>query len=128
MITAEQATDIRSRYESLQTFLGKRRSYKTDEVAHLNPPSNDELGTLEVFEFCRDRPARYFLYIKADKFVATTFMGDTLGTVIFGREYRDNFGGDRVPVTIRAITGDTYHGTYFKSAGDYARIKKSIRK
>lgn len=45
------------------------------------------------------------------------------GRVTFGREYRDSFGGRRVPIWIDAINGRRYAGTYFKSSGDYARVK-----
>ncbi|WP_407156327.1 hypothetical protein [Bradyrhizobium sp. STM 3557] len=126
-ISAETAATIRNRETALRNWLGNRTSYHPSELpADIIPPTNEERSALEVFEFLRDKPARYFLYINAEKRTATTFTGDTLGTVSFGREYRDNFGGKRVAVTIRAITGETYHGTYYKSSGDYARIKKAI--
>ena len=101
--------------------------------------TNDERSEIEVYEFCAAPPEKYLLYIKDNSAlragrlgnvpvigtedIATTWTGDRLGTVFMGREYRDSFGGRRVPVTIRAINGRVYHGTYFKSAGDYARVK-----
>lgn len=58
-------------------------------------------------------------------------MGDKLGDVTFGREYktptRGHFPSVRVPITVRGINGVTYHGTYFKSSGDYARVKASAK-
>jgi hypothetical protein len=124
MITEQQAKDIRAREEALRAFLGKRRSYRTEEVEHLNPPTNDERSALEVFEFHRDKPMKYFLYINEEKKLATTWTGEELGKVSFGRPWRDNFGGERQHVWIHAITGDAYHGVYYRSAGNYARVRR----
>src|SRR5574343_1756057 len=76
--------------------------------------TNEMRSQVEVYEFCAQPPERYFLYVKGD--TATTWTGERLVAVSFGRAYRDNFGGERVPVTIRAINGRTYHGTHYKSA------------
>jgi hypothetical protein len=128
-ISAETANDIRNRETALREWMGNRTSYHPDELpAHMNPPTNEERSALEVFEFLRDKPARYFLYINAEKKLATTWTGEELGRVTFGRTYRDNFGGERVAITVQAVSGDTYHGTYYKSSGDYARVKKSIKR
>ncbi|WP_210164705.1 hypothetical protein [Bradyrhizobium elkanii] len=128
-ISAETANDIRNRETALREWLGDRTSYRSEELpANIKPPTNEERSALEVFEFLRDKPERYFLYINRDKGVATTWTGEELGRVTFGREYRDNFGGKRVAITVHAITGDTYHGTYYKSSGDYARVKKAIKR
>ncbi|MDX3966145.1 MAG: hypothetical protein QHD01_06035 [Bradyrhizobium sp.] len=125
-ITAETANDIRSRLSAFAEWLGDRTSYQPSEVpAHLKPVTNEERSALEIFEFLRDKPERYFLYISRDKGLATTWTGDELGRVTFGCTYRDNFGGERVAITVHAISGDTYHGTYYKSSGDYARVKKA---
>jgi hypothetical protein len=123
-VTEGQAHNIREREDALRAFLGVRTSYMPEEVAHLNPPTNVERSELEIFEFCRDKPDRYFLYIEEGNSTATTFMGDCLGTVQFGMKYRDNFGGKRQPVRIEAINGETYSGTYYKSSGNYARVRK----
>lgn len=89
-------------------------------------------SAVERFEFCASPPGTYFLYItkpdaaalaRGESGVATTWTGDRLGRVTFGREYRDSFGGRRVPIWIDAINGRRYAGTYFKSSGDYARVK-----
>lgn len=97
---------------------------------------NDDRSAIERFEFCIAPPASYFLYIALPEGatverarvmgasgLATTWTGERLGRVTFGRPYHDNFGGKRVPVWIDAINGRCYHGTYFQSAGDYARVK-----
>jgi len=83
----------------------------------------NELKTMiEVWEFMHDTPQKEFIYISEDKKQATTWTGAKLGNVSFGYPYYDNFGGKRIPITVYGINGAKYHGTYFKSAGDYARI------
>lgn len=134
MITQVERNNIVARESALkaycveQGFTNKRGwpSYKSDQVAHLNPPSNEERSAVEVFDFVTNPPDRYFLYINHDKRLATTWTGDKLGDVAFGDEYHcPAFGwrSTRVPVTIKAINGRTYYGTWFKSSGDYARIR-----
>jgi hypothetical protein len=86
--------------------------------------TNEERSALEVFEFCTNPPDKYLLYISREKQAATTWTGGLLGHVTFGREYGDNFGGRRAPVWIQAINGKQYHGTYYKSSGDFARIRQ----
>ena len=87
--------------------------------------TNEERSSLQVFDFVTNPPERYFLYIDEQKHVATTWTGETLGQVSFGREYFDNFGGKRVPVTVYALNRVVYCGTYFNSAGNYARVRAS---
>jgi hypothetical protein len=130
MITPQQAADIRTRNDALTAWVDSIRgkngwaSYRPeDKPAHVPDVTNDERSALEVFEFVTNPPGNYFLYINEANRTATTWTGDVLGQVSFGREYRDNFGGKRVPVAIRGINGLTYRGTYFKSSGDYARIR-----
>ena len=132
MITPDQAADIRKRNDALMAWVDSIRgkngwaSYRPeDKPADVPDVTNEERSALEVFEFCTNPPEKYFLYINREKQSATTWTGDLLGQVSFGREYRDNFGGRRVPVTVRAINGLTYHGTYYKSSGDFARIRQS---
>jgi len=121
MLNRIERDAIVARESALRDYLGKRCSYKPEEVAHLNPPTNEERSAAEVFDFCDNPPDKYFLYVSDGK--ATTWTGENLGRITFGREYRDNFGGKRVPIWFDAINGEQYHGTYFKSAGDYARVK-----
>lgn len=132
VISKKQADDIRSRNETLNAWVDTIRgkngwaSYRQeDKPAHVPDVSNEERSSLEVFEFVQNPPDKYFLYISEENQTATTWTGDKLGHVLFGREWRDSFGGRRVPVTVRAINGVTYHGTYFKSTGNYARIKRA---
>jgi hypothetical protein len=148
MLTEKQALDIRSRHDAARAWLKaqKRNSYKTEELraAGIKEPTNDETSALEVFEFVRDKPEKYFAYVRepnagtygrssfdraralyAGTGALQTWTGENLGTMQFGAAFRDNFGGIRVPVSVKAINGSVYHGTYFFSAGDYCRLKKA---
>lgn len=87
---------------------------------------NNELrSSVEVYEFVNNPPESYFLYINEKTKEATTWTGQKLGSVFFGSVYRSNIGDKRINITVQAINGITYHGTFYKSAGDYARIKKA---
>ena len=87
---------------------------------------NWESSTQEVAEFVSDPPERYFAYVSSDHRSVTTWMGDALGTITSYREYRTpSFGwpSTRAAIRVRAINGRDYFGTYYKSAGDYCRLK-----
>lgn len=138
MITADEHKRLRDRidrYESArQTHFPKQCCFTPEDIARVvsvagvdRAPTNEERSAVEVFEFHSDPPQRYFLYINQEKRIATTWTGDKLGDVSFGRAWRDNFGGERVPISVRAINGRSYHGTYYRSSGDYARITLSKR-
>jgi hypothetical protein len=90
---------------------------------------NDDRSAIELWDWKHNPPERYFVYIKdfcpQNTGLATTWIGQELGRVSFGRGYRDNFGGLRVPITVYGNNGVKYYGTYYKSSGDYARIKRS---
>lgn len=92
---------------------------------HAKEVTNELRSALEVWQWLNDEPKEYFLYIytKEGYNNATTWMGDVLGKVYFGREYRSNFGDVRVPIDVHGTNGIKYHGTYYKGTGDYARIK-----
>lgn len=87
-----------------------------------NEVTNALRSALEVWEFIHDIPKKYFLYINQEKGTATTWTGQKLGTVSFGTPSRSNFGDVRIPINVYAINGKKYYGTYYKGAGDYARI------
>lgn len=68
----------------------KQRSGWIVIPADANPPraakiSNAGRAMIEVYEFRRDVPDRYFLYINERTRRATTWTGAPLGVVIFGR-------------------------------------------
>jgi hypothetical protein len=85
--------------------------------------TNDLRSAIEVYEFMEDKPDRYFMYINESKRIATTWTGQILGTVHFGKEFRSNMGDVRVAVMVFSINSLDYFGTYYKSSGDYARVK-----
>lgn len=95
-----------------------------EELHTLLPAAtNEEKSAVEVFEFKRDRPRRYFVYVSRDMATVTTWPGEKLGTIYsVGFVWRDGFGGERVPIKVRGINGVYYYGTFYKSAGDYARL------
>ncbi len=83
---------------------------------------NAETSAREVEAFKIHPPVKYFLYVNAPQMIVTTWTGEYLGWCRLGTTYRDNFGGTRRSIEVHAISGKRYHGTYFESAGDYARI------
>lgn len=94
-------------------------------------PTNAERSAVEVYEFKATPPDTYFLYVDEKTSTVTTWVGDVLGSVTFGREYKCGaFGGwpsKRQPVRVHAINGHTYYGTYYKSSGNYARVRRTKR-
>lgn len=107
---------------------------KIADLAGVASPSNAERGALELYEFMHDPPTVKFLYVTENKngydpHKAQTFAGDYLGRVYFGQRYRAaGFGGrsaatERVPITLYAVNGKRYVGTYFSGAGNYARVR-----
>lgn len=80
-------------------------------------------GKIELYEWHTEPPEREFVYINENKGIATSWMGDNFGSVSFGNEWRDNFGSTRQSITVYGSNGVNYYGTYFKGAGEYARIK-----
>lgn len=78
----------------------------------------------EVLDFTLHTPDRYFAYVDLPAWEITTWMGDRLGTITRkGKLYRDNFGGERVPIWVRGNNGRNYQGTYFISSGSYCRLR-----
>jgi len=89
---------------------------------------NQWRAKVEYYEFVDKPPVRYFSYINETHHTMGCWTGGiVLGSVSFGRAWKDNFGGTRVPITVQGINGCTYYGTYYKSAGDYCRIKMSVK-
>lgn len=91
---------------------------------YANEVSNEMRSAIELYEFMNNPPDKYFLYIDEDKAIATTWTGQQLGSVTFGKEYKSNMGDKRQSVSIWAVNGHTYYGTYYKSSGNYAHINK----
>lgn len=133
-VSPEQAVQLRKLYEEhnawAQQFKQKNGWVVIPAEASAAcpcPMSNEQRGKLEQFEFYAEMPDRYFGYVNEKEKTFTTWTGDYLGRVVFGREFRDNFGGRRVSIDVHCLNGTRYFGTYYKSAGDYARIRKAKR-
>ena len=85
----------------------------------------------EVAEFKSNPPERYFAYVKEADGICpahiTTWMGDLLGTARLGTPYKVwGFGGNsstRQSIRVKAINGREYYGTYYRSSGDYCRLR-----
>lgn len=78
----------------------------------------------EVAAFKNSRLTSYLLYVDIPKKLATTWMGDVLGTIVqAGKPYRSGFRDRRVNIRVRGINGLLYAGTAFLDSGDYARIE-----
>lgn len=100
---------------------------------------NQETSRKEVAAWMADKPQQYFAYVKERENTErigcgttpnqymrgelVTWMGDKLGYIYGGIPYRDNFGSYRVSIDVVGTNGILYHGTYYKSSGDYARIR-----
>ena len=97
---------------------------------------NAETSRLEVAAFKADKPEKYFLYVKLhdpatlplgwpkEYGIVTTWTGERLGVVYaVGHIYRSNFGDQRQSINFRGVNGLAYYGTYYRDAGDYARVR-----
>lgn len=94
-----------------------------------NEIDNDLRSAIEVYEFNASRPDKYFVYVgthsnECTHTTATTWTGQLLGTIKLGHVWTSNFGDKRQSITMMALNGDKYTGTYYRGAGTYARIKK----
>lgn len=85
--------------------------------------TNEDRSSIEVYDFVNNVPTKYTLYISESDSKATTWTGEVLGNVSFAPAFKAFFGDTRQHITVKAINGKTYHGTYYKSAGDHANIK-----
>lgn len=133
MITATEYTKLCAKINTFETararLFPRRNGLSQEDMAKLpEHPTNGEHSAVEVYEFCAKPPDKYFAYIKEVNGYPrelTTWTGDYLGAVATagGGAYRDNFGGIRVPISIIGINGKEYYGTYYKSSGNYCRIR-----
>lgn len=140
-ISAARAENIRACYQATEKarelFDPKRfkrgggytpaEQREIERIAGCKAPTNEERSALEVYDFVHSPPDKYFLYVDDKTSKATTFMGDVLGSVERGHSYKSpSFGrsSTRVPIKVYGINGVTYAGTYYESAGNYARVKR----
>lgn len=127
---------LRTVHDSFEKWRNGRTSYKTEEVPPGLEITNAQRSRLEVLDFIADPPDRYFAYVKTERIgehstgerivSVTTWTGDKLSAEILteGADFRSSFGDTRCNFRFRAINGATYSGTYYKSAGDYCRLRK----
>lgn len=138
VLTDAEYTALKARYDAFEAWRNGRTSYQTSEIPAGLDVSNDERSKLEVYEFVKNPPVKYFAYVrrvntqgqidaKSLRVQITTWTGEILGTGILGRGYESpSFGrsNTRYPVLkFKAINGRSYFGTFFASAGDYCRLK-----
>jgi hypothetical protein len=141
MLHVDEYTRLRAQYDAYETAretfnptrFKRGGEYSPEDIAAIcklanveRAITNEERSALEIFDFVRNVPECYFLYVDEKTSKATTWTGESLGTIVFGHEYKSpafNAWSVRVPVRIRAINGRTYSGTYYKSAGSYARVR-----
>lgn len=125
-ITQEQVADIQARENVTREYLKRHKKnwLSPEEQEQLPKVSNEERSNVEFYYWQHDKPEKYFLYINEEKKQATTWTGQVLGTVVFGKESKSNMGDKRQAITLYGNNGCRYYGTYYKSAGDYARVTK----
>ena len=105
-----------ARENTLRAWMGKRNSYHPSELPpHIHPPTNEERGAVELFDWHANPPDRYFCYPSDDLSRATTWMGGTLGTLHVGSEWRSNMGDKRRHVRVFGTNGKIYAGTLFET-------------
>lgn len=86
--------------------------------------TNELRSQIEVYEFMNDKPEKYFAYVNDVSGQLTTWTGEPLGVVSYwGTEWCSNMGDHRQSITVNAINGIKYFGTFYKSSGTYARLK-----
>lgn len=111
MLTLEQVKDVEAREQMRYDFMkAQKRNYITgEESASLPQVTNEERSAVEQYYWHADKPEKYFLYINEAMKTATTWTGD--------------MGDKRIAITVYGNNGVNYYGTFYKSAGDYARVK-----
>lgn len=113
-------------YASGRTYDSRQKAEIT-RLAGAPMPTNAELSAVEVWEFNNMPPKSLFAYIDKASSTIRTFNGEVLGNVSFGKEHKSpGFNGafsKRVPIKVIGVNGLTYYGTWYKSAGTYARLK-----
>lgn len=132
-LSPEEAADLRQRLDAATQWLRQHGQLSYDPKDPALPdfvrdqPTNEERSALEVFEFLRDRPEKYFAYYTDDLTAVTTWMGDKLGDIVYrGPAYKVGFwpGATMRRVRVVAITGDRYAGVCNISGGTYCRLKR----
>lgn len=128
----DEYKDAREKYEEYRSHLNAwLKENKTNAIPaivsetfpHHNYSNHSIVSAIEEYEFRNNKFENYTVYINEQKRTATTWTGQKLGDVTYTGAYKSNFRDERITISIKAINGQKYFGTYYKSAGDYARIK-----
>lgn len=122
--------DVRARDAQLHAWMGKRNSYRVEELpADIRPPTNEERGRCELLEFeSATDPGPYFAYLSNDRKRITTFMGDTIATIVhIGATWRGPFGNEWTAFRAAGIDGRIWHGRH-NGPGMYLRMRPSLQK
>ena len=141
MITQEQAQTIKTRFATYELArksydpkgyvngrsYDSRQQLEIERMSGTTLPTNQELSSVEVFEFANSAPKSFYAYVNKSTNSIETFNGDFLGNVVFGKEHKypafNKTFSKRVPIKVNAINGLTYYGVWYKSSGNYARLK-----
>lgn len=130
-MTEAEYLATRARIDAYEKWRAGRNPVMTADIPRDLIVTNDERAAVEVYEFMRDRPSSYFAYVAVPNAarpwckrpMLITWTGVNLGDITLGNTWRDNFGGTRQAIRVRAINGLSYAGTWYKSSGDYARLR-----
>lgn len=144
MLTDQEYTTLKEKYDTYHQKakeLGcvKKSGWMVIDAAEqkiLEPwhVTNEEISAMEVYQFCKDIPDKYFCYVSyAPKnytplylmnMKITTWTGEILGKGQFtSRLFTSNFGDKRITFSVKGINGQWYCGTFYYSAGDYGRMR-----
>lgn len=100
-------------------------SYNSHDVPDHLRLTNEQRSAIEVYEFITDPPIKYFAYVNSTTQKITTWTGEKLGDIVAkNRSWTSNLGDRRKNLTIKAINGKMYYGTYYYDSGDYVRMKQ----
>jgi hypothetical protein len=127
------ARSIRVRNDAIRQWLGRRTSYRLEELPpRLSPtPTNEEQSRAEVIEFLnrqRQPGVSYIAYLSSDRKNLTTWTGDILATInwIRWRRVRDSaFTDERGRFHARGIDGRDYYGSH-NGPAVYCRLRLRI--
>lgn len=149
VITPHEYDTLKIKQIAFSCWLDERgqRPYRDDEVpAHLRDFGNQQRSDIEIYEWHRDKPAKYFAYYRFDQVEAqgfslapgavnrpfvdlpcgliTNFMGVELGRFTLGTKWHDNFGGRRFSFRMEGTNGCTYSGFGVLDSGTYVRMRR----
>lgn len=105
-----------------------KKNWLSPEESALFPITNDERSAIELYEWKRDNPQHYVVYVSTGTLNnyrngrATTWTGDLLGRVVLHRKSYSPVGGVFWVITVYGSNGISYYGRWFYQSGDAAVI------